>query len=109
MQPVLDSRPDPVRYDIARRAAIDHDAALRLRCGERPIRPAQLLMKFHRFCLEPVSLGLTAPALGARQSNLRGHVENECQFGQRLPNGHAFQAADQPLIDISEGALIDAR
>src|SRR5262245_49741038 len=108
MQTILDDHPDSVRYDLTRGATVNDNAALRLRCGEGTVGPAQFLMEFHRFCLKPVSLGLAAPILRTRQTDLRRNIKNKRHFWYGRPDRYALKAADQALIDIPQNPLIDA-
>ena len=108
MQAPLHDRPDAARHLVTRRAAIDENAPLRLLDRERPISLPKRLMKFRRLRLEAISGVLPAPARGTGEPNFGGHIQNECEFGKRLPNGDPLQASDQPLIDMTESALVDA-
>jgi len=107
MQAPLHDRPDASRHHVTRWAAIDDNAPLRLLDRERSIGLPKRLMKFRRLRLEAISGVLPAPVRGTGEPNFGGHIQNECKFGKRLPNGDPLQASDQPLIDMTESALVD--
>src|SRR6478736_8470068 len=109
MQAFLHDRPDASRHYVTRRAAIDDNAPLRLLGRERSIGLPKRLMKFRRLRLEAISGVLPAPARGTGEPNFGWHIQNECEFGKRLPNGDPLEAPDQSLIDMTESALVDAR
>ena len=108
-QALLDGGPDALRHHVARRAAVDDDAALGLAFREPEIGLAQSLVKFDRLRLEAVGRALAAPALGARQSDRRRNVEDEGEIGHGRADRHAFEAANELLSTLPSDALIDAR
>ena len=66
-------------------------------------------MKFHVLRLEAVGLGLAAAQFYAFEAELDRHVEHQSEVGREIADRHALEALDQPLIDLAEDALIDAR
>src|SRR5689334_5835687 len=104
-----DGRPYSIGNDIAWRPSIHNDAALWFLLGERSIGLPKLLVKLERFSLEAIGRILSAPAFCTCQADLRRNVKNECEFGKGRANRHAFETADQALIDISQDALVHAR
>src|SRR5689334_1590902 len=109
MQPFTHDRPDAVGHDIARRPPVYDGASLRLFRGERAISLSKFFMKFERFTFETVGNVLPAPALGAGEPDLGWNVENKRQRRNSRAHRHALQTADQSLVNIAEGALVDPR
>jgi hypothetical protein len=109
VQPLAHDRPDPLGYDIAWSPAIDHHAAPGFFGGEGAIGLAKFLVKVYRLCLEPVRSPLPPPGLGASQADFGGNIKDERELGDRGSNGYPLKAADQPLIDVAQCPLIDAR
>ena len=92
-----------------RRGCIDDHAALRLRCGERKVRLAQLVMKIDCLCLETIGICAAAPPRRPLQSQCGGYIEDEREIGIKVADGYALERLDQALIDFAERPLIDAR
>jgi hypothetical protein len=109
MPSIPHDRPYPLGYDITRSAAIDHDAAVGLLGSEGTISLAKPLVKVHRLCLKSIRSTRPATRLGTGQADLRGNIKDERKLGNRGPHGYPLQAADQPLIDVAQRALVDAR
>ena len=112
---VIGSSLAPTAFQIFRATAslgplgIDDDAALRLLGRDRKIGLAQFLMKLHVFRLEAVGLGFAAAQFDPLQPELDRHVEDQSEVGRKIADRNAFEPFDQPLIDLAEDALIDAR
>ena len=109
MQSLLHDRPDTVGHD--RHAALGRrpQCSALARRPQEPDRPGEAFREIpSNSASKRSAASLPAPALCTGQPNFGGHIQNECEFGNRRPNGHPLQAADQSLIDIAERALIDA-
>src|SRR6476646_3989469 len=109
MQPLAHSRPDMLGHSLPRRATINEDAALRLFDRKCVVSQAQLLVKLWRFSLEPVCRILSPTALRTRQTDFSGDIQDECQLRIGRSNSDSLETADQALIDVAEGALINTR
>jgi len=105
----LHERPDSARHHIPRRPSVDDNAARRFLRRKSTIGLSKSFVKLLRLRLEAVGGFLTAPAIGAREPYMCRHIKNERELGNRRPNGYAFEASDEALVDIAESALIDAR
>src|SRR5262249_39101958 len=108
-QPLPDDRPDAIGNDVTWRAAVDHDAALRLLRSERAVSLSELLVKVHGLRLEPIGGPLPAATFGAGEPDLRRNIEDERKLWDCRPYGYPLEAADQSLIDVAESPLINAR
>ena len=58
---------------------------------------------------EAVAGGVAAALLGARHADLDRGVEHEGEVGLQVADGHAFERAQQLVVDPSQLALIDVR
>ena len=109
MQPLADDRPDALRHHVARRPR-----RRSRRCASARPRRARdrRVRRFSWNSSVSASKRSAAPLprrrVGARQPDVRRHVEDEGEIGHGGADGDALQAADQLRVDLAERALIDA-
>src|SRR5579863_10593748 len=66
-------------------------------------------MKFNVLGLEAVGLGFAAAQLDPLQSQFDRYVEDQSEVSRQIADRNPLQALDEPLIDLAQDALINAR